>query len=265
LTPLEVWEVAERYEQYVGRWSRPVAAAFVDWLEVPAGVRWLDVGCGTGALSASILARSDPAAVVGVDSSQPFVAHASASTDDARASFLVADAGAIPVPDGAFGAAVSGLFLNFVPNPGAVLSELGRVVTAGGIVAAYVWDYADGMEVIRRFWQAAADVDPAAVELDEGRRFPLARAGALERSFLLAGLEAVEVRAIDPRARFRDFQDYWTPFLGGQGPAPAYAVSLDDDRRAAVRERLQQSLPFRGDGSLELPIRAWAVRGRRPA
>ena len=159
---------------------------------------------------------------------------------------------------------VSGLVLNFVPEPARAVAEMARVARPGGRVAAYLWDYAGRMEMMRIFWDAAAALDPAAAVLDEGQRFPLCHPGPLGDAFRHAGLDDVEVRAIDVPTVFRDFDDYWFPFLGGHAPAPAYAVSLDEDRRIALREQIRASLPIRSDGSIHLIARAWAVRGRLP-
>jgi hypothetical protein len=140
---------------------------------------------------------------------------------------------------------------------------MARVVRPGGTVALYVWDYADQMELMRRFWDAAIALDPRAHEYDEGRRFQICRPEPLRALFQEAGLSEVETRAIDVPTIFRDFDDYWTPFLGGQAPAPAYCMSLDEEHRAALRERLRGSLPTEPDSSIRLIARAWAVRGRK--
>jgi SAM-dependent methyltransferase len=257
----EVWAAGAAYEPYVGRWSRVVAAELVAWLEVAGGGTWLDVGCGTGALSQAALAAADPAAVVGIDPSLGFVGHARRRLADHRARFVAADARRLPAADARFDAVVSGLVLNFVPDPGQAVREMARVTRAGGRVAAYVWDYAGRMELIRHFWDAATALDPAAVELDEGRRFGLCQPEPLARLFRDAGLVGVDVRPIEVPTRFRDFDDYWGPFLGGQGPAPGYAMSLDEPRRAALREELRGRLPVAADGSIPLVARAWAVAG----
>ncbi|HST63309.1 MAG TPA: class I SAM-dependent methyltransferase, partial [Longimicrobium sp.] len=249
------------YERYVGRWSRPVAAEFVRWLGVPHGGAWMDVGCGTGALSAAILDAAAPACVCGVDLSPEHVAAARARVADPRARFAVADATRLPDEENACDAAVSGLVLNFVPEPARALAEMRRVVRPGGTVGVYVWDYAGEMQLIRAFWDAAAELDPAAAQLDEGRRFGICRPEPLRTLFREAGLRDVQVRAIDVPTRFADFDDYWQPFLGGQGPAPGYAVSLDEDRRVALRERLRARLPTEPDGGITLNGRAWAARG----
>ncbi len=257
----EVWAAGEAYEAYVGRWSRRVATAFLDWLDVPAGRRWLDVGCGTGALSATVLATEDPATVVGVDPSEGFLAHARSQVTDPRATFQVGDAQALPLPDDGFDAVVSGLALNFVPDATRAAAEFARVTAPGGVAAAYVWDYAEGMAMMRYFWDAAAALDPAAAELDEGPRFPLCRPEPLVRLWTDAGLDQVTAQAVDVPTGFADFDDYWTPFLGGQGPAPGYVMSLTEAHRGALRDLLRDRLPTRPDGSIHLTARAWAVRG----
>jgi hypothetical protein len=153
--------------------------------------------------------------------------------------------------------------LNFVPEPERAVAEMVRVVRPGGTVAAYVWDYAEGMQLIRHFFDAATEVDPAAAAHDEGLRFAICRPEPLRELFRSAGARNVEVVAVDAHAVFADFDDLWQPFLGGQGPAGAYAVSLDDERRTALREELRQRLPIAGDGSIALTLRAWAAIGAK--
>jgi len=259
--PAEVWENAESLERYVGRWSRLVAREFVAWLQVPPGSRWLDVGCGSGALTETVLAEAAPESIEGVDTSEAFVAYAASRVTDPRASFAVADAQALDRPDAAYDAVASSLVLNFLPDPARGAAEMRRVVRPGGVVAGYVWDYAGEMQLMRRFWDAAAELDPAAADIEEGRRMAGCNPADLEALFSGAGLEEVETRAIDVPTVFADFDDYWSPFEGGQGPAPGYCVSLPPDRRAALRERLRETLPAAADGSISLVARAWAVRG----
>lgn len=254
----DVWASGEAYEPYVGRWSRLVAAEFVDWLDLPGDRRWLDVGCGTGALSSVIAARCEPAAVLGVDPSEAYVAWAAAHVEDRRVRFAVADATHLPA--GPFDAVVSGLVLNFVPDAAAAVAAM-RDAAPHGLVAAYVWDYAGRMELMRHFWDAAVALDSAAEELDEGVRFPICHPDRLEAVWRDAGLSDVASRPIDVPTVFRDFDDYWSPFLGGQAPAPGYAMSLTEQRRAALRELIRERLPVAGDGSISLIGRAWAVRG----
>ncbi|URN07763.1 methyltransferase domain-containing protein [Actinomadura madurae] len=256
-----VWAAGEAYERYIGRWSRRIAEAFVPWLGVPPGRRWLDVGCGTGVLTATVLAMADPLQVVGVDPSEGFLSRARERVDDERAVFHLGDAQALPVADRSVDAVVSGLALNFVPDPERGVAEFARVASPGGAVAAYVWDYAGGMAMLRHFWDAAADLDPEAADLDEGRRFPMCLPEPLARLWTDAGLTKVTVQAIEVPTAFPDFDHYWEPFLGGQGPAPGYVASLSKERRRALREHLRERLPLAPDGSLTLAATAWAIKG----
>lgn len=259
--PKDNWANGNLYERYVGRWSRPVAREFLEWLAVPAGQKWLDVGCGTGALSQTILEFSDPAHIKAIDRSEAFVAFARAQTRDQRIQFEVGDAQALNVELGIFDAIVSGLVLNFIPQPEQALAGMMRVARKGGVVGAYVWDYAEGMQLMRHFWDAAVALDPKVRDIDEVRRFPHSRPEPLKELFQGAGFQHVEVISIEVPTVFRDFDDYWSPFLGGQGPAPSYLISLTEERRAALRERIRAGLPIASDGSIPLVARAWAVRG----
>ena len=256
------WSAGDLYEPYVGRWSRLVARNFLVWLEVGPQKSWLDLGCGIGALAETILQHAQPRRLQCVDLSGAFIAHAKTRLGDIGAAFAVADAQALPLETACFDAAVSALVLNFIPRPERAAVEMARTVRSGGIIAAYVWDYAERMELMRYFWDAAAALDSTAAALDEGVRFPLCQPGALLDLFRAAGLMRAEARCIDVPTRFQNFDDYWSPFLGGQGPAPGYAMSLDEDRRTALREKIRAALPIAADGSIDLTARAWAVRGR---
>lgn len=257
------WAAGGGYEGYVGRWSRLVASEFVDWLDLARGSRIIGVGCGTGALAMALLQRADPPAVIGVDPSSGYVDHARNSVADERATFEVADAENLPFDTDEFNAAVSGLVLNFVPHPGRGVAEIARVVEHDGSVAAYVWDYAGRMELIRYFWDAAVELDPRAEPLDEGRRFAICDPARLRELFVGAGLADVETRDVVVPTVFRDFEDYWRPFLSGEGPAPGFAMSLPEERRAELRERIRARLPIADDGSISLVARALAVRGTK--
>ena len=262
---IDRWTGGEEYEGFIGRWSRPVADQFLEWLAIPADRHWVDVGCGTGALSELILSRAAPAAVVGVDPSPSFVAHAGSRLVEPRVRFVVGSASELPVDDGWADAVVSGLVLNFLPDLAGALAEMVRVAAPGATIAAYVWDYGGGeMQLLRRFWDAAVDVDPGAAAHDERLRFPLCAPEPLRDAFLGAGLEPEAVLPIDVPTVFRDFDDYWTPFLSGIGPAPGYVATMDDASRARLRDRLGATLPIEGDGSIHLTARTWAVRGSTP-
>jgi SAM-dependent methyltransferase len=257
------WASGDLYEPYVGRWSRLVAREFLAWIDPPSGLDWIDVGCGTGALMEAAAECFAPKRLVGIDPSAGFLDFARQGLSDRGAELRQADAQNLPFAEAEFDRVVSGLVLNFVPDQPRAAAEMARVTRRGGEVALYVWDYADRMELMRHFWDAAADLDPRARELDEGRRFPICQPEPLQKLFEAARLTHVETRAIDVPTVFRDFDDYWRPFLGGQAPAPGYCMSLDEEARARLREQLRASLPTRADGSIHLIARAWAVRGRK--
>jgi SAM-dependent methyltransferase len=233
----------------------------VSWLAIPVGQRWLDVGCGTGALSEAILRTAFPARLLGVDPSPAFIDNVRTRVVDEAARFEVGDAQQLDAEDGSFDAVVSGLVLNFLPSPHGALSEMKRVAGHRGVVAGYVWDYPGEMWLIKHFWDAAVELDPAAHELHEGERFGFCRPAELEALFNEVGLVAVESRAIVILTVFDSLDDYWAPFLGGQGPAPTYARWLDEARRMDLRQAVSDRLPVSPDGSIKMTARAWAVRG----
>ena len=255
------WTSAEAYERYIGRWSAPVAERLVAWLAIPPGRDWLDLGCGTGSLSARVLDAAAPASVLGVDPSPAFVASAEGRLGGPLARFAEGRADALPSGDATIDVVASGLVINFVPDVAMALAEARRVTRPSGTIAAYVWDYAGRMELIRRFWDAAVALDPAAADLDEGRRFPLCHPERLRDAWVTGGLREVEVDAIEVDTPFVDFGDYRWPFETDVGPAPGYASSLPAERRTALRERLRSSVPTRPDGSIALVARAWAIKG----
>jgi SAM-dependent methyltransferase len=260
-TNVGLWASGDAYEQYMGRWSRRIAPQFLDGLSVPAGKRWIDVGCGTGVLSSAILGRCLPDAVVGIDPSEAFIAALRSQLQDARFHCRQGSGEAIPFADDEFSVAISGLVLNFVADEGKAVREMKRVVATGGTIAAYVWDYAGHMQIMRHFFDVATELSERAREFDDGVKAPICRPGPLSALFEDAGLTDVEVRAIDIPAAFAHFDDYWTPFLGGTGSAPRYCASLTSDARAELRERLQRRLPTGPDGEILLAVRAWAVKG----
>lgn len=171
---MEAWDSSHAYEQYVGRWSRQVAREFLRWLAPRRGLAWADIGCGTGALASAILTACEPSAVYGLDSSQDFVFQARQRIRDPRARFESGDATHLSWDADAFDAAVSGLVLNFVRDHDAMVCEMARVTRPGGTVAAYVWDYAGGMQMMRHFWDAAIAVSPHDATLDQAERFRFA-------------------------------------------------------------------------------------------
>ena len=256
----DAWGAGRSYEHYMGRWSREIAPKFVAWLDQPADRDWLDVGCGTGALSATILEGCAPRSVLGVDPSAGFVEHARDANSDPRVRFEVAAAGALPSADHSIDVVASALAYNFFPDRPAALSEMQRVARPGAAVSFYVWDYpGGGMGFMDAFWKAAVATDANAEAHVESTRFPFCTPEALLREVIRAGLADAEVRAIEVAAHFEDFEDFWFPFTLGAGPAPAYCMSLGDEARHALKQKLRSDL---GDHRIEFPARAWAVRGR---
>lgn len=257
----DAWQAGDRYEAYMGRWSRQVAPGFLDFVGAREGLDWLEIGCGTGALSAAILARCNPNSLIGIDQSEGFVATARGSISDSRATFHVGDAQSLPAEDASRDIVVSALTLNFVPDKDKALREMKRVVRSGGTIAFYVWDYpGGGIEFMRAFWTAAAALDPAAADLTEDRRFPFCTPDGLTALAKGAGLTEVKCAPIEVPTVFRDFEDYWHPFTLGAGPAPGYCVSLAPESRQRLMEKLRHSLPRRDDGSIALKARAWAIK-----
>jgi len=260
----ETWGSGDAYEQYVGRWSRLVAREFLGWLNVEPGRAWGDVGCGTGALAECILDVSDPTSILAIDRAEGFVRTARERIQDSRVQFDRGDALALTWPTSSCDATVSGLVLNFVSDPQAMAGEMVRVTRPGGKVGAYVWDYGGGMQMMRHFWNVAVQVNPHDSKLDQAERFPICNPEPLETLFREIGLKAVSVRAIDVATVFRDFEDYWTPFLGKQGAAPTYLAGLDAIARDRIRDTLKARLAESADGSIALLARAWAVQGTVP-
>ncbi len=259
----DAWAAGEAYDQYMGRWSRQLAPLFLDWLDAPKQARWLDVGCGTGALSAAILQRCDPRSVEGIDPSEGFVAQARANVADTRASFRLGDAQAIDAPDASVDVAVSALAINFVPDKIKALSELARVTRPGGVAAFYVWDYpGGGVEFMSAFWTAASELDATAAGLTEDKRFPFCTRDGLLSLAEQAGWRNAESTALEAPSGFKDFDDFWRPFTLGAGPAPGYCASLDASARERLRARLSDTLKREKDGSTVMGLRAWAVKAR---
>jgi SAM-dependent methyltransferase len=255
------WAAGSSYEDFMGRWSQQLAPRFVSWLRIPGSVHWLDVGCGTGALTNAICSHADPASVLGCDPAEPFIDYAQRRSQDGRASFIVAGVGTLPSRAGGYGSVTSLLALNFFPDPQAALHEMQSLTTPRGTVSACVWDYAGKMDFLHCFWDAVAAVDSTARELDEGVRFPLCHPDALADLFRGGGLSDVRCEPIEIATEFASFDDYWRPLLGGTGPAPSYVASLDADRRSALARRIEQALARGSGGTIPLTARAWAVRG----
>lgn len=247
----------------MGRWSQRLARDFLSWLAPSSNLRWLDVCCGSGILSEAIVQRFAPARVNGLDASPHQIEFARAHRSSPATAFETGNAMALPFANASFDIAVCGLGLNFVPQPELALQEMRRVTVPDGVIAVYVWDYAEGARFLRTFWDVAAAVDPQASDYDQAHRFPMCNPDSLSKLFQDASLQEVAARALDIMTRFANFDDYWQPFLTGQGSAPNYLASRDESIGNAIRERLRESIPTDSSGAIELPARAWAVRERR--
>jgi SAM-dependent methyltransferase len=248
----------------MGRWSRLLAEEFLRWLNIPSGLRWIDVCCGSGIVTDAIVERNAPAQVTGVDASAGQISFARQHRAHHNVTFETADAMALPFADATFDVAVCGLGLNFVPSPDRALGEFCRVIRPGGTVAVYVWDYAYGARFLREFWDAATAVDSEAATFDQASRFPICTQQGLRSLFVRERLEDVSLYALEVVTCFTSFDDYWEPLLTGQGSAPNYLASRDKKIQVAIRERLRARLPANAQGGIELPARAWAIRARSP-
>ena len=259
----DAWQAGDAYEFFMGRWSRRIAPLFLDLLALPRELDWLEVGCGTGALSAAILARCDPESLIAIDPSENFLAKARASVPDPRADFRQGDAQAIDVGGGEPRCSGLGVDAELRAGQGEGAREMKRVARPGGTVAFYVWDYpGGGLEFLRTFWTHAAALDPKGVELAEARRFPFCSPDGLTALAREAGLAGVTCDALETPTVFSDFDDYWRPFTMGAGPAPGYVASLAPEAQERLRDRLEASLPREPDGAIALKARAWAVRAK---
>lgn len=221
------------------------------------------MGCGTGVLTAEILARCDPRSIAWFGLSEGFLDHAARHQSDPRASFAVAGAQALPRPDASADIVTSGLVLNFVPNPVAGLHDMQRVLRPDGLLTFYVWDYpGGGMAGIDAFWRAAERLDPEASRLNESTRFPMCTKAGLKALCAEAGLDGAEVSGIQKTTSFPYFYAFWEPFTFGAGTALGYAASLSEDERGELKSELRRQVG--GVGPVSLPARAWAVKARVP-
>jgi SAM-dependent methyltransferase len=253
---------AHGYERFMGRWSRLAAPLLIGFARLPERGEVLDIGSGTGSLALAIAELRPQCRIVGVDVSPAYVAFASTRARSSRVRFETADARNLPFPAGSFAASISLLVFNFIPDPQKALSEARRVTRPGGSISAAVWDYGEGMRMLRLFWDAAVTLEPAAGRVDE-KHMPLCRKGELRDLWIGGGLQEVEEQPREITMRFADFDDFWSPFLLGQGPAGAYVKSLAADRVAALREEVRRGLG-NPRGAFALPARLWAVRGLVP-
>ena len=250
---------ASAYDRHVGRYTRQLAGAFVAFAGIEAGQRALDVGCGPGALAATLAATLGAANVAAVDPSESFAAACRERLPGVDVT--VAHAESLPYEHNTFDATLAQLVVNFMDDPEAGVREMARVTRPGGTVTACVWDYAGEMTLLRTFWDAARTVEPERGAAATEAQMPWCREGELGELWAKAGLTDIRLEALVVRAVYDDFDDLWSPFLTGLAPAGVFCASLDDDSRAALRAAFQAQLNV-ADGPFELSARAWAVAGR---
>lgn len=255
------WASGIAYEKFMGRWSILIAQKFLNWLAISPARSWLDVGCGTGSLTKIILETHQPKEIISIDSSSDFISHAQHAISNPAVHFKVGLAQSLELGSNSIDATVSGLVLNFVPQPKDAIVEMLRVTKPGGKIGIFLWDYAEGMQMLRYFWDAAIELNNNANQLDEGVRFPLCQEGQLESLIREVGLKQVEAIPIEAKTVFQNFDDYWQPFLGNVGPAPSYTMSLNQKDRQNLEDKLRKALPIDANGSISLIARAWAVKG----
>jgi ubiquinone/menaquinone biosynthesis C-methylase UbiE len=254
------------YEQLMGRWSRRLAAPFLAFAGLARGERVLDVGCGTGSLTFLLAQRPELEAIAGVDYAAPYIEHATRRNTDARVTFRVGDATALPFPDASFDRVLCQLVLHFVPEPERAVAEMRRVARPGATVAAAVWDARGGFVATRLFHDTAAALDPAAAER-RARNFtrPMTRPGDLEAAWRRAGFAEIVATELAIRMEFASFDDYWTPYLGKDGPGAEYIATLDAAALTRLRDAVRSAyLDGDPDGPRSYIAIAWAVKGTAP-
>jgi SAM-dependent methyltransferase len=245
---------ADAYERFMGRFSRPLAPLLADYAGIERGQRVVDVGCGTGALTAELVARVGADSVVALDPSEPLVTAARERHPDVE--LHVAPAEQIPCEDDAFDAALAQLVVHFMADPVAGLREMRRVTRPGGTVAACVWDHAGGRGPLSFFWAVLADVDP---EARDESQLAGAREGHLAELFRDAGIGDVEETTLAVEVTYASFEEWWEPYTLGVGPPGAYVAQLDDDARERLVARLRERQP---PAPFTITGRAWTARGR---
>lgn len=251
----------DSYDFLMGRWSRLMAPLLVQFAQVGDGDNVLDIGCGTGSLSRALLDAGPNMQVTGIDGSESYIEIGRKSLDDDRAKLDQGDAQALPYADDSFDKCVSLLVMNFIPDAARAVTEMRRVTRIGGTITAAVWDYGDGMEMLRYLWDEAARIDDNAVAKHEGN-MPLCRPSELAALWKECELSSVEVSALTIQLDFGSFEDYWAPFLTGVGPSGSYVSGLDTSMRSDLKERLQEKFTQGNDATpFSLKARAWAVRG----
>jgi ubiquinone/menaquinone biosynthesis C-methylase UbiE len=250
------------YERFVGRWGRAAGTNFLDWLAPPPGARWLEVGCGTGLFTELILDKCAPATVLAIDQAPAQIDHACRKPVAVRAQFRVADAQALPFPDGTFDVVASALVINFIPDRARALSEMRRMACVGGTVAGYVWDFAEELSPSGPFRLGLREVVADMPALPGTQDSTL---GALCSLFQRAGFEEIAARSFDVMVNFPDFEAFWVAQTPSYAPTTKIIAAMTKSERSKVMDAIRSRLQAQPDGRIEYSVRANAIRGRRPA
>ena len=251
----------EAYETLMGRWSRPVGERFLDWLNIPKGLRWLDVGCGNGAFTETLIGRCAPAAVTGVDPSEAQLAYARSRAGAKMAQFRIGDAQALPFDNASFDAAVMALVITFVPDPGKAVAEMARVVRPGGWVATYMWDVpADGLPIS----PLCTAMDYLGMPRATSSNAASSRRDAMQRFWERAGLQAVQTHVIRIPVAYSSFEDFWASNTVPVGPLGKALSEMPAGAKDALRDRLLQTVSIDLNGRIAYEAFANAVEGKVP-
>lgn len=257
--PPRLFASGDDYELQMGRWSRPVGEQFIDWLSVPPGLRWLDVGCGNGAFSQVILKRAAPASVAGVDPSEGQIGYARQHAGAANVTFDVGDAQNLPFADASFDVAAMALVIAFVPDPARAVAEMKRVTRPGGWVGTYMWDMMAGASPVRPVYQALRKMgcDPS-----QPPRAEASRREAMQDYWQKAGLDDVETTVIRIDVVHPDFESFWDANSRPSGPQGVVLSKMSPAEKETARACLREVLPISADGSIRYEAFANAVKGR---
>jgi ubiquinone/menaquinone biosynthesis C-methylase UbiE len=249
----------EAYERLMGRWSRLAGESFLDWLDAPKDLRWLDVGCGNGAFTEELIARCTPAAVTAIDPSEDQLAYGRTRAGAEVADFRVGDAQKLTFDDGSFDVAVMALVISFLPNPEKAIAEMKRVVRPGGWVATYMWDVPGG----------GVPCDPIYVGLESmgmtSVRPPNASSSkreAMKKAWETAGLSSIETRVIRIPVTYSSFDDFWDSNTAPIGPQGKLIDGMSKNAREQLRTHVRERLPVGSDGRIAYEAFANAVKGR---
>lgn len=257
--PANLFTDGKAYERLMGRWSQIAGAKFLDWLDPPKDRYWVDVGCGNGAFTELLIARTAPAAVTGIDPSDGQIDYARTRPGTKLAQFRVGDAQALPFADNSFDAASMALVITFLSDPGKAAREMARVVKPGGIVATYMWDIPGGGFPIRPLAEAMKSLgleEPARPNVEASRR------QNLQAFWQQAGLQSIETTVLRIRVAYADFDDFWASSSVPIGPSGKALAALSPEKIEQIKARLRELLPIASDGSIAYEAFANAVKGR---